>query len=47
MIIVGPLIIIRGGGGPSGPEPGEQDFAWTVSRDVEALDAAHETPTGA
>jgi len=45
---VGPVIIGGGGGGggPSGPTPSEADFEWTVKHDIEALDAANDTPTG-
>ena len=35
-----------GGGGPSGPTPSEADFEWTVKRDIEALDAGNDAPTG-
>ena len=35
-----------GGGGPSGPSPSEVDFEWTVTRDIEALDAGNDWPTG-
>ena len=35
-----------GGGGPSGPTPSDQDFEWTVTRDIDALDAGHDTPSG-
>ena len=35
-----------GGGGPSGPVPSDLDFEWTVSRDVEEFDSAHDTPSG-
>ena len=35
-----------GGGGPSGPTPSTVDFEWTVKHDLEALDAANESPTG-
>ena len=34
------------GGGGGGPTPSEVDFEWTVSRDVEELDSAHDTPSG-
>ena len=36
-----------GGGGPSGPTPSEADFEWNVQRDIEALDAGNDLPTGA
>ena len=35
-----------GGGGPSGPEPSELDFEWTVDRDIEVLDEGHDRATG-
>ncbi len=35
-----------GGGGASGPTPSTVDFEWTVKRDIEALDARNDTPTG-
>ncbi|MCY3655370.1 MAG: cadherin-like beta sandwich domain-containing protein, partial [Chloroflexi bacterium] len=35
-----------GGGGPSGPTPSEVDYEWTVKRDIEALDAGNDWPTG-
>ncbi len=35
-----------GGGGPSGPTPSEADFEWNVQRDIEALDAGNNLPTG-
>ena len=35
-----------GGGGPSGPSPSDVDFEWTVKRDIDELDAGHNTPTG-
>ena len=44
-----PIIITGGGGGgggPSGPTPSDQDFEWTVTRDIDALDAGHDTPSG-
>ena len=45
---VGPLIFIGGGGGggPTGPTPSEADFEWNVQRDIEALDAGNDLPTG-
>ena len=36
-----------GGGGSSGPSPSEAEFEWNVKRDLEALDAEHDLPTGA
>ena len=42
-----PAIFAGGGGGPPpGPEPSDEDFEWTVSRDIEALDDDHGSPTG-
>ena len=35
------------GGGPTGPEPSEADFEWTVEHDIEALDSGHRAATGA
>ena len=35
-----------GGGGPTRPSPSTVDFEWTVKRDIEALDPAHDKPTG-
>ena len=35
-----------GSGGPDGPTPSQADFEWTVKHDIEALDAANDTPTG-
>ena len=34
------------GGGPTGPTPSDEDFEWTVDRDIEELDSGHELPTG-
>ena len=43
-----PIIIGGGGGGgPSGPSPSDIDFEWTVTHDLEALDAGNDSPTGA
>ncbi len=48
----GPPIILPpgggggGGGGPTGPTPSDVEFEWTVSRDIEALDPGHGTPSG-
>ena len=39
--ITGP---ITGGGG--GPSPSKIDFEWTVTRDIEALDSGHDSPSG-
>ncbi len=41
-VIVGP----GGGGGPSGPTPSDIEFEWNVTRDIEALDSGHNSPTG-
>ncbi|MYE45921.1 MAG: hypothetical protein F4X25_04060, partial [Chloroflexi bacterium] len=38
---------LGGGGGPSGPEPSEVDFEWTVQHDIEALAEGNEWPSGA
>ena len=35
-----------GGGGPSGPTPSDEDFEWTVDRDIEELDPGHGSPSG-
>ena len=35
-----------GGGGPSGPTPSTVDFEWTVTHDIEELDAGHDKPSG-
>ena len=45
----GPPIILPPGiaGGPSGPTPSERDFEWTVDHDIEALDSAHDSASGA
>ena len=43
-VISGP--IGGGGGGPSGPTPSDVDFEWTITRDIEALDAGNDWPTG-
>ena len=50
--VIGPPgpIVIPGGGGdevPTGPEPSEADFEWTVEHDIEALDSGHRAATGA
>ena len=37
---------VPGGGGPSGPVPSEDEFAWNVTGDLEALDPANSHPTG-
>ena len=36
-----------GGGPPPAPTPSDEDFEWTVSRDIEELDSGHDTPLGA
>ena len=41
-----PIIFTGGGGGPSGPTPSDEDFEWTVSRDIEELDGGNDWPTG-
>ena len=42
-----PPIGLGGGGGPApGPTPSDEDFEWTVKRDIEELDDGHDTPTG-
>ncbi|MYB42116.1 MAG: hypothetical protein F4X76_08015, partial [Chloroflexi bacterium] len=35
-----------GGGGPSGPEPSDEDFEWNVERDIEELDPRNDWPSG-
>ena len=40
-----PVVIF--GGGPTGPTPSDADFEWTVDRDIEALDGAHDSASGA
>ncbi len=35
-----------GGGPPPGPTPSEEDFEWTVDRDIEALDESNAAPEG-
>ena len=35
-----------GGGGPSGPTPSDEDFEWSVTRDIEELDSDHGSATG-
>ena len=46
-----PIIVVppigSGPPGPSGPVPSEADFEWTVDRDIEALDEAHDSAAGA
>ncbi len=47
--VVQPSTIVSfggGGGGPSGPTPSTVDFEWNVTRDIDALAAANDTPTG-
>ena len=43
--------VVGGGGGaggvPTGPEPSEADFEWTVEHDLEPLDSGHRAATGA
>ena len=41
--ITGP---ITGGGGGGDPSPSKLDFEWTVTRDIEALDSGHDSPSG-
>ena len=43
-----PIILppIGGGGGPSGPTPSDEDFKWSVTRDIEDLDPGHGSPSG-
>ena len=47
-----PVIFTGGGGGgggasaPTGPTPSDEDFAWNVSRDIDALDAGNDGATG-
>ena len=47
-----PVIISGSGGGggvappPSGPTPSDEDFAWNVSKDIDALDAGNDEATG-
>ena len=43
---VRPPIIITGPVAPRGPTPSAEDFEWTVSRDIEALDGGNDWPTG-
>ena len=35
-----------GGGARSGPEPSDEDFYWTVDRDIEELDSGNDRATG-
>ena len=39
-------IAVGGGGGPAGPSPSSVEFEWNVTRDIEALDDGHGSPTG-
>ena len=39
-------IFSTGGGGGGGPSPSDEDFEWTVKRDLEELDAANDRATG-
>ena len=44
-IIVPPIGLGGGGGrGPSGPTPSDEDFEWTVDRDIEELDGGNDRP---
>ena len=45
-VVIGGGFAGGGGGGPSGPMPSEEDFEWTVTRDIEDLDGGHDTPSG-
>ena len=45
-IILPPIGIGGGGGGPSGPTPSDEDFEWSVDRDIEELDPGHGSPSG-
>ena len=44
--ITGPITGGGGGGGGGGPSPSKLDFEWTVTRDIEALDSGHDSPSG-
>ena len=44
--ITGPITGGGGGGGGGGPSPSEVDFEWNVTRDIEALDSGHDSPSG-
>ncbi len=44
--ILPPIGIGGGGGGPSGPTPSDEDFEWSVTRDIEELDPGHGSPSG-
>ena len=55
--VVVPVTIVGGGGGggggggfgggpPPGPEPSDEDFHWTVDRDIEELDSGNDRATG-
>ena len=39
-------VVVGGRAGPSGPVPSDEDFEWTVTRDIEELDPGHGTPSG-
>ena len=45
-IILPPIGLGGGGGGPSGPTPSDEDFEWTVDRDIEELDGGNDRATG-
>ena len=45
-IILPPIGIGGGGGGPSGPTPSDEDFEWSVTRDIKELDPGHGSPSG-
>ena len=44
---IGPIGPIGLPGPPPDPTPSDVDFEWTVTRDIEALDPGHDSPTGA
>ena len=45
-IILPPIGLGGGGGGPSGPTPSDEDFEWTVKRDIEDFDGGNDRATG-
>ena len=45
-IILPPIGLGGGGGGPSGPTPSDEDFEWTVDRDIEELEGGNDRATG-
>ena len=45
-IVPGGIAVGGGGGGPAGPSPSDVEFEWNVTRDIEALDDGHGSPTG-